>query len=477
MSRRKLELGKEFCTAYNPDKYLIFVSGRLLNKANYEILIPSPYNNYSKKVIYFFCNIPDNAQIDVYYIESDDNFDTVPFNRDIRIYTKTLYCEWYLQNIVKIPYPYQEYPRDEHAFFVMDGQGRYMDKQKDYVVSIDGEFITLRNERRMKEVDVDKIIFGFPYIYSDWESNEYKNDLKDHSGTDSGITFVTKYSVSGNTSNGIVTFQTKDANYHFNKENMVLFGDSTFIHPSRYELLDINKIQMIGDYDKSVCDNVKYTMVIFQENDINHAELNQFKVEVINVKATKEKQRIFDVPKNIKDRENFIVFRGSVLLSNMYRYKVNRNDNTLELLNSNDFLVKNRSLTFVFLENATTSNFRKIKMSKIELVTTSITSFLIPPFFHNHMNFNYENLILFLNGTYLQPDHYIIENNIVKVQGVEELDVPDKQITGIFFDSVPDDVEDEEKTKAEYPSFEYINLRDDHDFVWLEEAHATAKSF
>ena len=35
MSRRKLELGKEFRTAYNPDKYLIFVSGRLLNKANY----------------------------------------------------------------------------------------------------------------------------------------------------------------------------------------------------------------------------------------------------------------------------------------------------------------------------------------------------------------------------------------------------------------------------------------------------------
>ena len=93
------------------------------------------------------------------------------------------------------------------------------------------------------------------------------------------------------------------------------------------------------------------------------------------------------------------------------------------------------------------------------------------------MNFNYENLILFLNGTYLQPDHYIIENNVVKVQGIEDLDVPDKQITGIFFDSVPDDVEDEEKTKAEYPSFEYISLREDHDFVWFEEAHAIAKSF
>ena len=70
-----------------------------------------------------------------------------------------------------------------------------------------------------------------------------------------------------------------------------------------------------------------------------------------------------------------------------------------------------------------------------------------------------------------------VENNVVKVQGVEELDVPDKQITGIFFDSVPDDVEDEEKTKAEYPSFEYISLREDHDFVWFEEAHAIAQSF
>ena len=38
-------------------------------------------------------------------------------------------------------------------------------------------------------------------------------------------------------------------------------------------------------------------------------------------------------------------------------------------------------------------------------------------------------------------------------------------------------VEDEEKTKAEYPSFEYISLREDHDFVWFEEAHSIAKSF
>ena len=37
--------------------------------------------------------------------------------------------------------------------------------------------------------------------------------------------------------------------------------------------------------------------------------------------------------------------------------------------------------------------------------------------------------------------------------------------------------EDEEKTKAEYPSFEYISLREDHDFVWFEEAHAIAESF
>ena len=99
-------------------------------------------------------------------------------------------------------------------------------------------------------------------------------------------------------------------------------------------------------------------MVIFQENDIKHAEINQFKVEVIDVKATRDKQRIFEVPKNIKDRENFIVFRGSVLLSNMYRYKVNRNQNTIELLNPNDFLVKNRSLSFVFLENNCKKYFR-----------------------------------------------------------------------------------------------------------------------
>ena len=477
MAIRKLELGKEFCTAYNPDKYLIFVGGRLLNKANYQIIIPTPQNSYAKKVIYFFSSVKYGTPIDVYYIESDDNFDTVPFNRDLRIITKTYYCEWYMQNIIKVPYPYDEYPRDEHTFFVMDGNGRYLDHQKDYVTSIDREFITLRNEIRMMNKGEDKLIFGFPYIYNDWEEKDYNDDVQNNIGTNSGVTFNTKYSISGNTDTGVVTFNSDDANYHFSKENMVLFGDSTFIHPSRYEIVDINKIQMLGDYDKAHCDNIKYTILIFQENEIKDKNLTRFKVEVIDVKATEDKQRVFEIPKDVTNRENFLVFRGSVLLNHMYRYTVDRVRNKLVLQNEQDFLVKNRCLTFVFLENATTSNFKKIKISKIELVTTSVNNFLIPPYFHDHIKFNYENLVLFLNGTYLQPDHYTILNNYISVLDTNKLDVQDKQITGIYLEADPDDVNDEGTRKSGYPSFEYLDLKEDHDFMWFEEAHSTAKKF
>ena len=117
----------------------------------YRIFIPSDKNNYKDKVIYFNTTIKSRSSIDVYYIECDDNFDQIPFNKDVKIFAKNQYAEENNQTYIQIPYPYDTYPRDDHTFFVFTDEGKYLDQIKDYSTSYDKEYITQRDRYALKD--------------------------------------------------------------------------------------------------------------------------------------------------------------------------------------------------------------------------------------------------------------------------------------------------------------------------------------
>ena len=143
---RKLYLGNEFCSAWNPNKYIVFVNNRLLSRASYKIMVPTDKNNLGKKVIFFFNNIAANIPIDIYYIESDDNFANLPINQDVHIHSKEVFANVDNQKPVKIPYPYSYYPRDDHTFMVFTEDGQHLNPMIDYKSSEDKEYITLMKE-------------------------------------------------------------------------------------------------------------------------------------------------------------------------------------------------------------------------------------------------------------------------------------------------------------------------------------------
>jgi len=88
---------------------------------------------------------------------------------------------------------------------------------------------------------MDYLVFVFPYVRSEFEvDGEYTEDNKLEN---SGITFHYSYA-DGGTNTGLVEFKPEFKSYKLTKDNFLLFGNSTYIDPSRYELVDNNKIQL-----------------------------------------------------------------------------------------------------------------------------------------------------------------------------------------------------------------------------------------
>ena len=62
-------------TAWNKDKFLIFLNGFYIGRNHYHVIIPSFDNEYLKKNIIFDFPLPDKSQVDIIYMESDEDMD------------------------------------------------------------------------------------------------------------------------------------------------------------------------------------------------------------------------------------------------------------------------------------------------------------------------------------------------------------------------------------------------------------------
>ena len=80
-------------TAWNENKFLIFVNGLYIGRNHYHVLIPSFNNEYLEKYVVFDFPLPDKSQVNVIYMESDEDMDNVPFNRDLKLYHKEIFLD------------------------------------------------------------------------------------------------------------------------------------------------------------------------------------------------------------------------------------------------------------------------------------------------------------------------------------------------------------------------------------------------
>ena len=186
-----LKLDGTFRTGWNKDKYLLFKNGYLVNRAIYWVRVSDMENIYGDKLIFSASSFKPGDRIDLFYIESRDDMDLVPYNRDVYMSSKIVTSYKNNQKVVKVPYPNKVYPRGQKQFFIFTKDGIFLDNRYDYTLSDDKEYVSFKKDVLPNTGDF--VTFVFPYVRSNFEvDGEYEDEL---SGEKAGTKFFFSYSV------------------------------------------------------------------------------------------------------------------------------------------------------------------------------------------------------------------------------------------------------------------------------------------
>ena len=186
-----LKLDGTFRTGWNKDKYLLFKNGYLVNRAIYWVRVSDMENIYGDKLIFSASSFKPGDRIDLFYIESRDDMDLVPYNRDVYMSSKIVTSYKNNQKVVKVPYPNKVYPRGQKQFFIFTKDGIFLDNRYDYTLSDDKEYVSFKKDVLPNTGDF--VTFVFPYVRSNFEvDGEYEDAL---SGEKAGTKFFFSYSI------------------------------------------------------------------------------------------------------------------------------------------------------------------------------------------------------------------------------------------------------------------------------------------
>lgn len=186
-----LKLDGTFRTGWNKDKYLLFKNGYLVNRSIYWVRVSDMENIYGDKLIFSASSFKPGDRIDLFYIESRDDMDLVPYNRDVYMSSKIVTSYKNNQKVVKVPYPNKVYPRGQKQFFIFTKEGIFLDNRYDYTLSDDKEYVSFKKDVLPNTGDF--VTFVFPYVRSNFEvDGEYEDAL---SGEKAGTKFFFSYSV------------------------------------------------------------------------------------------------------------------------------------------------------------------------------------------------------------------------------------------------------------------------------------------
>ena len=476
-------------TAWNENKFLIFVNGLYIGRNHYRVLIPSFNNGYLEKYVVFDFPLPDKSQVNVIYMESDEDMDNVPFNRDLKLYHKEIFLKDLQYDIsnrysqsypIKVPYPYSLYPKGPHTFYVFSSEHEHLIQNVDYEFYNGYDYIILRFDNRHLNIPANYlerfISFVFPFVRRDWEETDYNyENTEDSFGTRSGITYFISESISTD-ANGNIKFSPKFTQYTLTKNNFLLFSNTTFIDPERYNLIANDHLQMISAYDKADCVNSVYNMIVFSENKAVANKFTQFTFDIYDITATVDGQTVFNLPRKSLVQD-FMIFRGSVIMDQGDRYIWDIKGQKITLTNPYDGLLKGQSIQVIYYHNKDTIYDKDTIVIRKFYININTNEYVdLPQAIFNNLAFDYSNLMLFVNTAYLEPGRYSIDStgrltfNNPKDIGVL---VPGKHLTGILLErvkisgSVDDDGMNHSKNK-------FLSVVDDDTFIWFDEQIAKA---
>lgn len=403
-----IELGKEFATAYDSSKFLVFHDGYLMNPVDYTVLCPLLMKRHqvTKHAVYFrYKKLSDlnPKYIDVYYCCGMNN--RAQTSGDLVIDCKKTRATTAGQLRFKVPYPFKSYPREYTSFFCIKNL-MYVDKSRYKIV---GDDIVFQDNEDKFNFGQD-LVFVFPYYRPDW-------DPDDIIPTNSTVDFNRYYHTTANSitpANTNLTFNVGLGGVIPANSPIYLFMNSTYISPERYVISSSGTTATIRFPNEAIRPNTKLTLMV--ESDYSMYEADNLSMIVYRIPTTQEHQIMYDIPEPLWE-DSFYVFYGSMLVS-PDRYIITTDHKII--FNMGDYIEHKWPIMMVFVKNKkeTDANYGQGVMHlKTEYMTfnskANTKSLSIPTNYFHNVKLSKGNCIVFMNSTYIDPERYTIVNNIL----------------------------------------------------------------
>lgn len=228
-----------------------------------------------------------------------------------------------------------------------------------------------------------------------------------------------------NGNNALMQFMAWDQGWVKPGDNVILYKNTVMIDPSRYRIVGYDLIEFYDYENLNLDSHYNVTMQIITDNREWLFE-DMTTMKYAYVEATVDNQSVFEIP-DVKDSDGldyrfFLVFRGSVCIDNQYRYKISDDYKTITFTNTEDFVPKGSNILFVFVKLTKSDQFGPLHVKPVyvylDTPPKSEVSFddnvyqLKIPYFHN-LTFTQKNFMMFIQDTFISPDRYKVENNII----------------------------------------------------------------
>ena len=402
-----------FRTGYNPNNYLLFLNGRLLDPVLYRIVVPSLNDNRIKfKSIYFIKPLNVNDRLDLFYVSG--TCDKLNTSGDLVIKAIKVQASFTNQKKFLIPLPYSNYPIDYDSFMIMNKSLR-MSTDKYKLSSIDvTKTVTRWNEDIGDNETIDitytnyyvefmdqddylipgeELTFLFPYYKAEWETI-------DEPTSDNTLQFITRYAKLTEDS-AEVTFSSDYMGNIEDKRFIYVFVNTDLIDPKDYIISDANTIL----FNNNLSAGSEVAMVI--ETDRYNFKDNNVLIKFSNIVVTEYGQTNLELPIEAISSKEFIFFRNNKLLpSDTFTI----NGNKLLLDKTQEDLLPGDLITAVYAidggTNTNTINFQSYIIKAILKNTVDIPNF-------TNIRYTNNNILVFVNNEFIPNTYYKVSGNTI----------------------------------------------------------------
>ena len=410
--------------SFNGDLMIKCIKTKAYTDGQLRFKVPYPFKSYPRIYDSFFCikhsGYVDKSRykIDGDYIEFYRPTDGLPFGRDLIFVFPYYRPDWDHDGDVN--------DSDTEQFLTLykrTGEIFYDNHLTDTEVI---DYTTVITSRMFhSKVRVNRT--GPLNELNDWELNYNWDTIKHLSAFSSNAVEYKDYysfqkAVAANTgaTKNAISFARSEidklaygANVSFAKDKMMVFFDTTFIHPDRYDADVTGGDLTITMKDEAFNNNTMVSVVL--QTDANYSNDNIL-IKTVDIVATEDQQYLFDIPEDEEYNDAFFVINGTLLFT-PDRYFVTA-DNKFFIVTEGDFIPKGEKITFVFVKDKneiTDPNYKNHYAieSIMYRCQERMDSMHIPVEYYHNFQFTDQNMLLFQDNSFITNDRYQVNGNFV----------------------------------------------------------------